>query len=51
MSAAVASAIQLRDVCVFGGLGATCYGVAQYSVPIAFIVGGVALVGIGLWAR
>lgn len=38
----------LRDVFAFTGLGCACYGVAQISVPAAWIVGGATLFWLGL---
>lgn len=40
--------IDLRDALVFGGLGVLCTGVAQIYPPAAWIVGGAALMWIGL---
>lgn len=38
----------IRDVITFGGLGAACYGIAQFSAPMAWIVGGTALFWLGV---
>lgn len=46
--AAVVRHVDLRDVFVFGGLGATVYGVAGFSAPAAWIVGGVVLFVLGM---
>lgn len=40
--------IDLRDVFVFGGLAAACYGVAQLSQPAAWILGGAVFLLLGL---
>ncbi|MDZ4253994.1 MAG: hypothetical protein U1A72_15600 [Sulfuritalea sp.] len=38
----------LADVFAFGGLGVACYGIAQFSQPVAWIVGGAVLFGLGV---
>jgi len=45
---ALARALELRDIFVFGGLGAITYGVAQIHEPSAWIVVGAALFVLGL---
>lgn len=43
-----ARAVDLRDIFAFGGLGCTTYGVAQYSIPAAWIVCGAVLLALGV---
>jgi len=45
---AIARTLELRDVFVFGGLGAIGFGVAQMHVPSAWIVVGGVLLLLGL---
>ena len=45
---ALATALEMRDVFVFGGLGCAVYGVAGFSVPAAWIVAGVVLFALGI---
>ena len=40
--------IDLRDVFVFGGLGIAVRGVAEFSVPTAWIVCGIVLFAMGI---
>lgn len=46
----VTAAIGAREVLVFGGLAATCYGLALVYPPAAWIVGGTALFTLGMRA-
>lgn len=46
--AAIGAELELRDVFVFGGLGCAVYGIAQFHVPAAWIVGGAALFWLGV---
>ena len=45
---AIVRMIDLRDVFVFGGLGAIGYGIAQLHTPSAWIVIGIAVLMLGL---
>ena len=47
---AIVAAIGAREVLVFGGLAATCYGLALVYPPAAWIVGGTVLFLIGMRA-
>jgi hypothetical protein len=40
--------VDVRDVCVFGGIGATCYGIGMIYPPGAWIAGGAALFWLGV---
>jgi uncharacterized membrane protein YtjA (UPF0391 family) len=46
--ALIASILDVRDLFVFGGIAAICYGVAQIYQPAAWIVGGIVFCSIGL---
>lgn len=39
----------LWEACAVAGLGATAAGLWQVWPPLAFIIGGVALLALGLW--
>lgn len=45
----LSDAIDLRDVVVFGGLAAIVYGVSLVHEPSAWIVGGSAAFGMGVF--
>lgn len=48
MSLRIHAQLSLRDVFVFGGLAALAHGVAQVSVPLAWVVGGGVIMLLGL---
>jgi hypothetical protein len=44
----LAAQVDMRDAFVFGGLGCAVYGLAQWSVPAAWILAGATLFWLGV---